>query len=63
MKARKVGDCLWWAVVEKHAQVEIPCPVCYGKRKVNLILGNGDVVALPCTYCSPGYESPRGTVT
>lgn len=58
----KVGDHLWWARWERQAQHSRPCPVCYGKREVTLILGNGDTVTTPCDYCGKGFEGPRGVV-
>ncbi len=44
-------------------QVRETCPVCFGKRKVTLTLGNDDTVTLPCDYCRCGYEGPTGYVT
>lgn len=58
----KVGDQLYWAVYKAVEQKTIPCPVCYGERKVTLRLGNGDAVELPCEYCRKGYDDPRGVV-
>jgi hypothetical protein len=40
--------------------VSKPCPVCYGKKLVTVILGNDDRIFLPCEYCARGYEAPSG---
>lgn len=57
-----VGDKTWWARCGRR-EVKIPCPVCFGKCFVTLILGNDDKVVLPCDYCGRGYEAPKGTVS
>jgi hypothetical protein len=57
----KVGDQVWWAKC-RWESIRIPCPTCFGKLKVKLILGNDDEVILPCHGCAPGYESPRGYI-
>ena len=58
----KIGDVVWQA---RYGVTEskVPCPVCYGKRVVKIILGNDDVVETECGYCSCGYEGPRGFIT
>jgi len=56
-----IGDAVWvarYGLLKK----EITCPVCFGKKKATLILGDGNQVELPCTYCTLGYEPPRGFV-
>jgi len=58
----KVGDRLWWARWERHSQQPEPCPVCYGKLEVTVILGNGDTVTTPCDFCGKGYDGPKGYV-
>jgi hypothetical protein len=57
-----VGDKAWLARDERKA-VEIPCPVCFGKLRVILTLGNGDEVSLNCNACERGYYGPQGTIT
>lgn len=59
----KVGDQPWAAIYRHHNEKRVPCPVCYGKLEVTLVLGNGDEIITPCGYCAPGYEKPRGWVT
>jgi hypothetical protein len=62
MKQYNVGDKVWYARVGMR-EVSMPCPVCYGKLAVTLILGNDNTVVLPCTFCAPGYSEPSGTIT
>lgn len=57
----KVGDSVWVAKCS-NTQAHVTCPICYGKRRVTLILGNDDTVSLECGYCGRGYEGPRGYV-
>lgn len=56
-----IGDSVWLAQCGQ-TDVQKECPVCFGKLKVRLELGNGDMVTLPCGYCSCGYSEPRGVV-
>jgi hypothetical protein len=56
-----VGDVVWVARYGMHEKW-ITCPICFGKKRVTLILGNEDHVSLPCSYCAPGYEPPQGMV-
>jgi hypothetical protein len=61
MSKWKVGDKPWLS----HAgiqEVKKECPICTGKLTVELILGNGDHVILPCDYCGKGWDGPRGFV-
>jgi len=58
----KLGDLVWVASYESREGKE-PCPVCFGKLVVTLILGNDERVVLPCDYCGHGFNEPRGYVT
>ncbi len=57
-----VGAVVWWARCGVR-EVTRPCPVCFGKLTVTLILGNGEHVGTPCDYCGKGYMGPQGTET
>jgi len=57
----QVGDTVWHARCD-WSPVEQPCPICFGNREVMLTLGNGDEMMLPCNYCAPGFEAPKGVV-
>jgi len=61
MRQYQVGDEVWWANYGMR-EVRLTCPVCFGNRKVTLILGNDDEIILPCTYCGRGFEDPKGYV-
>ena len=59
----KIGDTVYVARYGRES-VTLPCPICFGKLKVELILGNGDSVVLPCDYCGKGHFGiPQGVVT
>lgn len=55
MKEFNVGDKVWWAKYQVES-VKKTCPICDGKLRVTLILGNGDQVETDCTYCERGFE-------
>ena len=57
----QVGDQAWHARCDWRAVKKL-CPVCYGKLKVTLILGNEDSVTMPCDYCRVGFSTPTGEV-
>ena len=61
MRKRKVGDTVWVASCGSK-KVQKPCPICFEKKEVTLILGNGDSVILPCEYCGHGFDKPTGTI-
>ena len=57
----QVGDKVWHARCD-WVPVKKLCPVCYGKLKVTLILGNEDSVTMPCDYCRVGFSTPTGQI-
>jgi hypothetical protein len=59
MKDFSIGDKVWVSKAERRTKTVL-CPICFGKLKVTLILGNEDHVELPCDYCGKGYDGPRG---
>ena len=60
----KVGDSLWIPRTDrKEEEEQVPCPVCFGKKSVTLILGDDSCIELDCDYCAKGYSAPRGFVT
>lgn len=61
MKEYNIGEVAFWA----HAgqtHIKEDCPICFGKRVVVLILGNGEQVQTDCDYCGKGWERARGYV-
>jgi hypothetical protein len=57
-----VGDVVFYASNDNRAE-KIPCPVCFGKLEVIVILGNGDEISTPCSFCEKGWEGPKGHIT
>lgn len=62
MKPIHIGDTVWTARSAKEP-IKVTCPICYRKKIVSLILGNGDELELKCDFCSSGYAPPSGEVT
>jgi len=56
-----VGDVVWYADVGVK-EVEQPCPVCLGKKKVVVILGDDTPCIVACQFCAHGAEEPTGIV-
>ncbi len=54
-----IDDTVYLATC-RNEEIKVPCPVCYGKLEVVLILGNDDKVTLSCDYCGKGYDGPKG---
>jgi len=61
-KLFNIGDVVWYARTG-FRPIEEPCPVCFGKKSVVVLLGNGDAVETPCSYCGLGIDPPTGTIT
>ena len=59
----KVDDVIYVAKFNKR-KFYVDCPVCFKKGTVDLILGNGDIVTMPCEFCTNGAgTSPSGHVS
>ena len=59
----KLGDVVWTPHVG-NVPVEIPCPVCFGKKAVIVVLGNDDQVEVQCEFCGGnGLQDPKGVIT
>ena len=56
-----VGDTVWWATCENES-VRKPCPICFGKYVVTLILGNDEHVQTPCDFCRTGFQVSSGYI-
>jgi hypothetical protein len=56
------GQTVWIARAHPYAEKRVPCPICFGKRSVVLILGNGEHQPVECQGCGLGFEGPRGYV-
>ena len=53
---------LWWARQARTKEVNVPCPVCFGKKRVTLILGDDSEVSIACDHCGRGWVGPRDYV-
>lgn len=58
----QIGELVYYVVAYSHAQIRTTCPVCFGKLRVQIILGNGETETIECSACGIGYEGPRGFV-
>ena len=58
----QIGDTVYVVQGCRSMPVEKTCPVCFGKMRVTVILGNGKRENVLCEYCGKGYEGPRGYV-
>ena len=56
-----IGDKVWYASFGTREE-KVPCPVCYGNKKVIVILGNQDEVEVECDYCKKGWMGAQGYV-
>lgn len=59
MRIFNIGEVVWIARYGRR-EFQDPCPVCFGKLSVTVILGNGELVETPCSYCGLGWDGPRG---
>jgi len=55
-----IGDEAFIVRSSCHYGIKVPCTVCFGKRRVTVILGNDERVDSECGYCSHGIEPPSG---
>ena len=57
---KNIGDTIYW--VESHTRYDkaIPCPMCFGKRFVTIILGDDSRTESICGMCSHGLEVATG---
>jgi len=64
MKEWKVGDYCWVPFAEKRPIIK-ECDICFGKKVVTIILGNGDAYDVQCENCYTAgmYRTPSGTIT
>lgn len=58
--AFQLGQIVWYASASACGQVEVPCPVCFGKLEVQLVLGNGETQGIACNACERGFGGPTG---
>lgn len=57
----EIGD-VYWRAIGTPRQETVPCPVCAGNRRFDVILGSGEQLSVECDGCGAGYEGPRGVI-
>jgi hypothetical protein len=60
MKEYNIGDTVWVPRAE-YRDIIIPCPICFTKGVVHLILGDDSVCELACDYCRDYSHYPHAT--
>ena len=58
-----VGDEVYWVESSSNYSKSVPCPMCFGKRFVTIILGNEESERIECGYCQKGYDRASGIAT
>lgn len=56
----KFDDFVYWVTSSCYYGKKIPCPMCFGKFKVQIILGDGSQESVECGYCKQGVDSTSG---
>jgi len=57
---RQIGDVIYWVESHTHYGKSIPCPMCFGKQFVTIILGDGSETKSECGMCSHGLDRATG---
>lgn len=57
---KSIGDTVYWVESHTHYGKSIPCPMCFGKQFVTIILGDGSNVKSECGMCSHGLDRATG---
>ena len=55
-----IGDEVFYVTSACHYGKSVPCEMCFGKRKVTVILGNDERVESQCGHCQHGVDAPSG---
>lgn len=58
-----IGDDVFWVESHCHYQKTIPCPMCFGKKFVTVILGDDSKVQTACGFCEREMEGSTGYAT
>ena len=57
----KIGDKVWMAQFNRYAMETITCPDCQGDRYLTVIMGDGNIIEMPCSLCEKridfGYDN------
>ena len=57
---KQIGEKVWWVESYTNFGKSILCPMCFGKRFVTIILGDGSKTEIICGMCSHGLEIATG---
>ena len=57
---RNIGDTIYWVEHHGHYGKSVPCTMCFGKRFVTIILGDGAHEKSECGFCSHGLDYATG---
>jgi hypothetical protein len=60
---KAIGDTIYWVEANANYGKQIPCPMCFGKRFVTVILGDDSRVESECGMCQHGRDRPSGITT
>lgn len=60
MKAKQIGDKVWIAWGTDSYKNGVPCPVCFGRRMVHIVLGDESLWGVSCKACASGGNLPTG---
>lgn len=62
VRTPQIGDTIYIPTAWAYGDKRVPCPVCFGKMAVVVILGNGEHQTVECDVCSRGFERATGWV-
>lgn len=57
---KNIGETVFWVESYAHYGKSILCPMCFGKRFVTIILGNGTHTESECGSCGHGLDRATG---
>lgn len=57
---KSIGETVYWVESHIHHGKSIPCPMCFGKRFVTIILGDESRTESECGMCSHGLDRATG---
>lgn len=58
-----MGETIYWVESSCNYQKRVPCPMCFGKLFVTIILGDDSQTKVVCGMCERGWEGATGTAT
>jgi ribosomal protein S27E len=58
--SKVIGETVYWVESHTHYGLSIPCPMCFGKQFVTIILGDESQTKIECGMCSHGLDRATG---